>query len=86
MSLSLVDELRQKQVLKFQLNKFDPAFINNTLAKDSEGIFNLDSKICETSKEMIMNYLIKNYQNYNFELKYNPINCEIMFKKRELKN
>ena len=86
MNLSLVDELTQKQADKFQLNKLDPAFINNTLAVNSEGIFNLSSKICETSGEMIIDYLINNYQNYNFELNRTGVNYEIMFRKNEVKN
>ena len=86
MSLSLVDELAQKQVLKFQVNRLDPAFINNTLASNFEGIFNLNSKICGTSREMIMDYLAKNYQGYNFELNRTGINYEIMFRKNEVKN
>jgi hypothetical protein len=79
---SLVDELTQKQAPKFQLNGLDMKFIQNTLPKNSEGIFNLDSKTDENLRENIMIFLKANYKGYNFELNYDSINYEIMFRKK----
>jgi len=90
--MNLTDELTKKQVLKFQINDVNKdfqesfSFIETTLSNNSEGIFNLDSKIGTHSAEALTNFLKRNNKNYNFELNYNVTNYEIMFKKEGEKN
>jgi hypothetical protein len=87
--MSLVDELKQKQPLKFQIEDVNKDFqitfssMEKTLSKNNEGIFNLNSKINMHSAEALTDYLKRNNQDYNFELNYNVTNYEIMFKKKE---
>jgi hypothetical protein len=80
--MNLTDELTKKQALKFQVNEeIGFGFIRKTLFNNTEGIFNLHSKIDINSAEILRNYLEKNYKNYTFELNYTIENHEIMFRK-----
>lgn len=88
---SLVDELTQKQVNKFQVSMLDNSinlrFMHEILSNNNEGIFNLSSNINEASAESIIKYLRIDDNNYNFELKYDPsINSAIFFKKKGVQN
>jgi hypothetical protein len=94
MSLNLVDELTQKQVNKFQVENIGDAinvgsskFIGTIIKQNSEGIFNLSSKIDEKAVIFFMDYLKTRYNGnpfdkYSFELNHTPTNYEIMFKKK----
>ena len=90
--MNLVDELTKKQANKFQTNDINKcfeenfSFIERTLSKNSEGIFNLNSKIGMDSAENLIGYLKRNNKDYEFELKYDVTNYEIMFKKKEVQN
>ena len=83
----LKDELDKKQVHKFQLNNLNVDFIENTLANNKEGIFNLPSKMADITQRSILLYLNKLHyrEGYIFELKKrdsnNPINPMIYFRK-----
>jgi hypothetical protein len=86
--MSLAEELTMKQANKFQINNVNEdfqetfSFIERTLLKNSEGIFNLNSKIDIHSAETLTDYLKRNNKNYEFELNYNVTNYEIMFQKK----
>jgi DNA-directed RNA polymerase sigma subunit (sigma70/sigma32) len=99
MSLTLAEELTQKQAPKFQVNNIGDAitvgstkFIGEVIKQSSEGILNLDSKIDEESVMFFMDYLKTRYNGnpwdkYEFELNHNPsTNSEIFFRKKEVKN
>lgn len=82
---NLVDELAQKQANKFQLNKFDKEFIDNTLSENQEGIFNLLYKMRATTRQEIFNYINENHPDYKTgdEVIFTGANYEIPFKKKE---
>lgn len=75
---NIVDELTNKALI-FQLNNFNEEFINNTLTKNKQGIFNLPNGIDEFEQREIMNYLLRNYDFYSFVLKGEVINPRIYF-------
>ena len=80
--MSLSDELSKKQTYIFQLNEFNPKFIDSTLDRNIEGIFNLPSKIHDSDKKNIVAYLFKNHDSYDFELKNEVTTSRIYFKYR----
>jgi hypothetical protein len=90
---NLVDELTQKQAPKFQVEMVrdaiilgNPSFIDRTISDNSEGIFNLNSKINENIAKDLIDYLNFRHKDYEVELNKTPTNYEIMFKKKEVKN
>lgn len=84
-NISLVDELTQKQPLKFQINGLKDVKVNkikSILLENDEGILNLNSSIREFGADLVKAYLT-GIKDYNFALNYNVTNYEIMFKKKE---
>jgi hypothetical protein len=85
MSLSLVDELTQKQAQKFQLNSLNNQFIDKVISENNEGIFYLSSSMDNFVRNAKM-YMTEKHKDYEFELTKDPTNYEIMFKKKEVQN
>jgi hypothetical protein len=100
MSLSLVDELTQKQPLKFQINNMSTAFlkgrigfsnenvfVDEVLSNNNEGIFYLRSDFFKDDKS-VKDFVstLELWKGYDFAINHTPTNYEIMFKKKELKN
>lgn len=79
--MNLVNELNQKQALKFQLCGLDRGFIKRTLSENNEGIFNLDSVMGKNSTEIILKYLQKNCKDYDFQMGDDKINPMIYFRR-----
>lgn len=97
MSLSLVEELTQKQAPKFQINNMSTAFlkgriglsenvfVDEVLKNNTEGIFYLRSDFFnnEEKVEDFMNTLGLG-ENYDFAINHTQTNYEVMFKKKEV--
>jgi hypothetical protein len=76
--MNLADELTNKALI-FQLNNFNEEFINSTLTKNKEGIFNLPNAMDKSEQKEIVSYLLSNYGFYSFELRDEFINSRIYF-------
>jgi hypothetical protein len=81
--MNLADELSKKQVLSFQLNNLNTDFIDFTLKKNSEGLFNLSSGINDKEEGEIMNYLLEKHGVYSFQVRKEVTNSRIYFKYNE---
>jgi len=79
--MNLVEDLTQKQANKFYLEGFDKEFMDKVISESQEGIFYLSSKMSEDLSKVTLSYMKQSYSNYEFALKDDITNYEIMFRR-----